>query len=232
MIHLKTYKLFDSQINVSNRIDSLSEDIKVPIKVGDTVLGGRFKNKKMVVKKIGKNAKGDITINDKPLLKFRIVKESIDEVEDDIRDILVDLEDIGLQINIDRIRKDVEIDPERYFNKTKTDIYLEVYIARPWGSANRIIPGVVNPEGGYPGNLLFWYEIKDSIIRLTEWYYLTYGMYDPIDKDTKYRSDKDKSPLRFFASGIEMYTGFDKAEDFSEIGDFISFTNFRILIKL
>ena len=47
--------------------------IEVPIKVGDTVLGGRFKNKKIVIKKIGKNKKGDITINDKPLLKFRII---------------------------------------------------------------------------------------------------------------------------------------------------------------
>ena len=53
-----------------------NEMIKIPIKVGDTVLGGRFKNKKVVVKKIGKNDKGDITINDKPLLKYRIVKES------------------------------------------------------------------------------------------------------------------------------------------------------------
>jgi len=55
------------------------EDIKVPIEIGDTVLGGRFKNKKTVVKKIGKNKKGDITINDKPLLKYRIVKESLEE---------------------------------------------------------------------------------------------------------------------------------------------------------
>jgi len=53
----------------------LNETIEVPIEVGDTVLGGRFKNKKIKVKKIGKNKKGDITINDKPLLKFRIVKE-------------------------------------------------------------------------------------------------------------------------------------------------------------
>jgi anthranilate/para-aminobenzoate synthase component II len=51
------------------------EDIKVPIEIGDTILGGRFKNKKTIVKKIGKNKKGDITINDKPLLKYRIVKE-------------------------------------------------------------------------------------------------------------------------------------------------------------
>jgi hypothetical protein len=57
----------------------LKEDIKVPIEIGDTVLGGRFKNKKTVVKKIGKNKKGDITINDKPLLKYRIVKESLEE---------------------------------------------------------------------------------------------------------------------------------------------------------
>lgn len=55
------------------------EDIKVPIEIGDTVLGGRFKNKKTIVKKIGKNKKGDITINDKPLLKYRIVKESLQE---------------------------------------------------------------------------------------------------------------------------------------------------------
>lgn len=53
-----------------------NEVIKVPIKVGDIILGGRFKNKKVLVKKIGKNDKGDITINDKPLLKYRILKES------------------------------------------------------------------------------------------------------------------------------------------------------------
>ena len=60
----------------------LKETIKVPIEIGDTVLGGRFKNKKIVVKKIGKNKKGDITINDKPLLKFRLVKENLQEDAD------------------------------------------------------------------------------------------------------------------------------------------------------
>jgi hypothetical protein len=54
-------------------LKSFNEMIEVPIKVGDTVLSGKFKNKKIVVKKIGKNKKGDITINDKPLLKFRII---------------------------------------------------------------------------------------------------------------------------------------------------------------
>ncbi len=53
----------------------IEEDIKVPIKVGDTVLGGKFKNKRIVVKSIGKNEKGDITINDRPLMKYRILDE-------------------------------------------------------------------------------------------------------------------------------------------------------------
>ena len=51
----------------------LSEIIKIPIEIGDTVLGGKFKNKRIVVKSIGKNDKGDITINNKPLLKFRLL---------------------------------------------------------------------------------------------------------------------------------------------------------------
>lgn len=71
------------------------EDIKIPIKIGDTILGGRFKNKKMVVKNIGKNKKGDITINDKPLLKFRLVKESFQE---DIDDYFYHLQDDGFII--------------------------------------------------------------------------------------------------------------------------------------
>lgn len=67
--------------------------IKVPIKVGDTILGGRFKNKKVVVKKIGKNDKGDITINGKPLLKYRIIKESGDNLKLDVEDYLAHLND-------------------------------------------------------------------------------------------------------------------------------------------
>ena len=57
------------------REEYIKEVIKVPIKVGDTVLGGKFKNKKIVVKSIGKNEKGDITINDRPLMKYRIMNE-------------------------------------------------------------------------------------------------------------------------------------------------------------
>lgn len=50
------------------------ESIKLPIEVGDTLRGGRFKNKKIVVKEIGKDKNNQVTVNDKPLLKYRIDK--------------------------------------------------------------------------------------------------------------------------------------------------------------
>ena len=67
----KTKRVKDPNTNI------VSEDINIPINVGDTVLGGKFKNKRIVVKTIGKNEKGDITINGKPLLKVRIIEESV-----------------------------------------------------------------------------------------------------------------------------------------------------------
>ena len=89
------------------------EDIKVPIEVGDIVLGGRFKNKKLIIKKIGKNKKGDITINDKPLLKYRIVKESLEE---DVNYYFKHLEDDGFSVDVSddyiRIYKPISIDSE------------------------------------------------------------------------------------------------------------------------
>ena len=54
-----------------------NEEIKIPIEVGDTILGGKFKNKKVVVKTITKNEKGDILINGRPLLKFRLMNEGL-----------------------------------------------------------------------------------------------------------------------------------------------------------
>ena len=74
------------------------EDIKIPIKVGDTLLGGRFKNKKIVVKKIGKNKKGDITINDRPLLKFRIIESVEDYIKSEYY--FSELEDNGFTIDV------------------------------------------------------------------------------------------------------------------------------------
>lgn len=53
----------------------LNEIITIDIKVGDVILGGKFKNKKITVKEIGKNEKGEVTINGKPLMRFRLIDD-------------------------------------------------------------------------------------------------------------------------------------------------------------
>lgn len=59
---------------------SLSEVIEIPVEVGDTVLMGKFKNKKVVVKDIEwDEEKGDLSINGKPALKMRIIKQTEEE---------------------------------------------------------------------------------------------------------------------------------------------------------
>jgi hypothetical protein len=66
-----------NKLRKSAGMKPIGEDINIPISVGDTILGGKFKNKRIVVKSIGKNEKGDITINGKPLLKYRILDEDL-----------------------------------------------------------------------------------------------------------------------------------------------------------
>jgi len=57
----------------------MKENIDLDIKVGDVLLGGRYKNKRIVVKEIGIDELGQPTINGKPILKFRIEKNLPDE---------------------------------------------------------------------------------------------------------------------------------------------------------
>ena len=51
------------------------EAITLDIEVGDILLGGKYKNKRVEVKEIGTDDIGQPTINGKSLLKFRIEKQ-------------------------------------------------------------------------------------------------------------------------------------------------------------
>ncbi len=53
------------------------ENINLPVNVGDTILMGKFKNKKVVVKDIGKDEHGMPTINGKKVATFRTIKEGL-----------------------------------------------------------------------------------------------------------------------------------------------------------
>lgn len=57
----------------------VKENIDLDIKVGDVLLGGKYRNKRIVVKDIGVDELGQPTINGKPILNFRIEKVLPDE---------------------------------------------------------------------------------------------------------------------------------------------------------
>ena len=56
-------------------LHDLDEDITIDLDVGDTVVMGKFKNKKVVVKDISWNEKGDMLINGKMATKWRMFKK-------------------------------------------------------------------------------------------------------------------------------------------------------------
>ena len=56
--------------------DLLLEKIVLDVNVGDVILGGRFKNKKIKVKSIGKDKHGMPTINGRKVVNFRMAPKS------------------------------------------------------------------------------------------------------------------------------------------------------------
>lgn len=83
----KAYPKFDNQIfklitlKLKGLKEYINEEIKLNVKVGDTLLMGKFKNKKVVVKSIGEDEWGMPTINGKKAVTFRIPKkENLKEV--------------------------------------------------------------------------------------------------------------------------------------------------------
>ena len=80
---METFEMNDEQLLESvksykqgkNFGDLVKEDINMDVDKGDTVLMGKFKNKKVVVKDIGKDDHGMPTINGKKATTFRTLRE-------------------------------------------------------------------------------------------------------------------------------------------------------------
>jgi hypothetical protein len=75
---LKAYPKFDATVFkfITLKLSKLSEDINLDVNVGDTLLMGKFKNKRVVVKNIDKDEHGMPTINGKKATTFRIPPKS------------------------------------------------------------------------------------------------------------------------------------------------------------
>jgi hypothetical protein len=75
---------FRNGVDVSDINDSLSkeyfdkvfEEIALPVEIGDTVFMGKWKNKRVVVKTVEWNEKGDLLINGQSAMKMRIPNKS------------------------------------------------------------------------------------------------------------------------------------------------------------
>ena len=61
---------------MGNKKYQYDEDVTIDLDIGDTVKMGKFKNKKVVVKKIEWNEKGDMLINGKMATKWRMHKKA------------------------------------------------------------------------------------------------------------------------------------------------------------
>ena len=76
-------------------LDLITEKIVLDVKVGDVILGGRFKNKKIKVKSIGKDKHGMPTINGRKVVNFRMAPKSNLKFELKER---VDFQDTAVQL--------------------------------------------------------------------------------------------------------------------------------------
>jgi hypothetical protein len=158
------------------------------------------------------------------------ISESIEEMEEDAEDIMQELKDEGFKISFER-------DPS-------TPVYsgsMAIRIERPYGSPAREIPGLPPPPGGlYPGGIFAWKEVKDTVIRLNDWYYSYSGRdYTPgINGDISNKLTnigikvERKSPFRLFSGGTEFGIGWSSPEDFDNLGDTITFTGLTIVMML
>ena len=85
----KINELQNSTAYFNKNIEKLIEEIKLDIEVGDEIRTGKFRNKKVIVKKIGTDEHGSPTVNGKSILAIRIPKidptkkkEELEEVEE------------------------------------------------------------------------------------------------------------------------------------------------------
>ena len=100
-------------------IEKVNEEIKLDVEIGDTVLMGKFKNKKTIVKSIGKDDHGMPTINGKKVATFRIIKRvNIFNNESIINEIpMGDLEKIDTYADKQLNPMDVVITDKHFFDR-------------------------------------------------------------------------------------------------------------------
>lgn len=60
----------------------MSEAVTLDIEIGDVILGGKWKNKRITVKSITYNERNEPLVNGKPLMKYRLIPKKEPEEEE------------------------------------------------------------------------------------------------------------------------------------------------------
>ena len=108
--------------------DILLEKIVLDVKVGDVILGGRFKNKKIKVKNIGKDKHGMPTINGRKVVNFRMTPRSNLKFELKER---VDFQDTAVQLVKDAGLKSKVVFAKRKGNKADYNVDNDTIYVNP-----------------------------------------------------------------------------------------------------
>lgn len=129
--------------------------IKIPIEVGDIVLVGRFKNKRVKVKTIEYDENGLPIINGRPLLTMRIQKLMKPKKESHIK-----LKDLLESIKVSKDTDTMSVDIFDDTNKKIGDFALETYDNKHW----TIVGADIDPSSQGKG---YYYK---SILQLLDKY--------------------------------------------------------------
>ena len=121
MKNLKTFEEKSLTVKVGS-------DTKMKINVDDTILSGKFKNKKIKVKSINTNSKGDVTINGKPFNKMRTITENMDVDKKVKMEKLKELLELISEVDIMFSEEQKEYFFEWWINGKFVHIFLSDYI--------------------------------------------------------------------------------------------------------
>lgn len=96
--------------------------ITLDIEIGDTILMGKFKNKRVVVKTIGKNDLGLPTVNGKPIVSFRYAPQQKENKMKDLKLKNILNEAISHEDRINEIIRYLTVENRRHVEKISHDL--------------------------------------------------------------------------------------------------------------
>lgn len=118
--------------------------------------------------------------------KYKVFESKNDEVEEEIKDILIELEDEDFQITYDR-------KSNTFFNEKTPGVYIQITIRLDKNmKLNRLM--------GAPVKTFKWGDVKETILRLFNWYqnYTNFCRFEILGLGNAFKEFKEESDFEIF----------------------------------